>query len=67
MTGEVCIANIGPKQRRIRLYVGLTSVAAGLALALILVVAPLPRWARLLAALPLWSGLVGILQFREKT
>jgi hypothetical protein len=63
---EVCIANIGPRQRRVRLLIGL----AGLAVAAVIVAASLlsghvpGRW----GALPfVFAGLVSVLQHREKT
>lgn len=67
MTSDVCIANIGPRQRRRRLWMGVAFLAAGAALAVGLTAAPLPRIARLLAALPFWTGLLGVFQYREKT
>jgi len=64
---EVCIANIGPKQRRARLrlgLVGLTAAALVAAWPYLLGSDPAGRW----WSLPLvFGGLSGILQHREKT
>lgn len=67
MEPSVCIANIGPRQRRARLRFGLVMAVvtvAALAAALLL---PVPRAARLLVFLPAWMAALGILQHREKT
>jgi len=63
----VCVANIGPRQRRIRLAFGLAM--AGIAVALLVAVPALglPRTARLLVFFPAWLAALGILQHREKT
>jgi hypothetical protein len=64
---EVCIANISTDERRKRLFFGLVSLLAGLALLALMVAL---RWNRLyrLALLPLFIGATyGYFQWREKT
>ncbi len=64
---DVCIANIGPKQRRMRLYFGLAAfVCAGILLA-VLIAAGAPWWARLLTFLPATLGAIGFWQFKDST
>jgi hypothetical protein len=65
--GEVCIANIGPKQRQMRLTFGVIGVVAGLAVLAGLIASGLPVWARL-AAFPIFlMGAIGFWQWRDKT
>lgn len=67
MTGEACIPNIGPGQRRRRLRFGLAAWAvAGVALGALLLLDAGRGW-RLLLALPFWAGAIGFFQHREKT
>jgi len=65
--GEVCIANIGPKQRRMRLYFGIAVAVAGVAFAAFVVLTGQPVWARLLAFLPFSAAALGFFQYRDKT
>lgn len=67
MSGEVCIANIGPRERAKRLRLGLlmAAVAAGWIGACALL--DLPRAARLLVFFPAWMAGLGIFQHMEKT
>ena len=67
MSGAACVPNIGPRIRRRRLAGGLLALAGGVVLLGALALAGAPRAARLLAALPLWAGILGILQARERT
>ncbi len=64
---EVCIANIGPRQRRIRLVLGLLGLTAAALVAgapFALGLDPTLRW----LSLPLvFGGLQGVLQHLEKT
>jgi hypothetical protein len=63
----VCIANIGPKERRRRLNGGLVSLAIGIGIIVVLLVTGASRPARLIA-LPFFYGFAaGYFQFREKT
>ena len=65
--GMVCIANIGPKERRRRLRFGVITLAVTAVIATVLVVSDLPAFWRLLLFLPLASGASGFFQWREKT
>lgn len=67
MTGAACTSNIGPCQRRRRLVTGLVAAAASVLALAALLAADAPRLTRLLAALPFWAGVLGVLQHREKT
>ena len=67
MSGEVCVVNIGPRQRRLRLLAGLAGLGAGAALLLVLLTLDVSRVVRLVAVPPMWAGLLGVLQYREKT
>ena len=64
---DVCIANIGPQQRRIRLLLGLGALGGAalvVAAPYVLGLDPLLRY----ASLPLvFGGLQGVFQHREKT
>lgn len=64
---EVCIANIGPRERRKRLTFGLALSALGVGLTVALVVADVHRLWRLGLFLPFWAGALGVLQARENT
>ena len=66
-SGDVCIANIGPRQRQRRLVFGLVALAIAAALCAWLIVEDAPRWWRLLVILPLFGAASGVLQYREKT
>ena len=67
VTGEVCIANIGPKERQRRLMVGVVGLIVGMALVAALIVTGAPLWTRALAFLPFVGGAFGFWQYREKT
>ena len=67
MEGEVCIANIGPKQRRARLLGGVVAAVATLLFAYLLVSFGLPRVARIAVFLPAFGAALGFLQYKEKT
>ena len=67
MSGEVCVANIGPDQRNQRKRLGAATLAAG---ALLFVLAPtlgLTPWSHGIAALLLYGGFTGIFQARAHT
>lgn len=66
-SGEVCIANIGPRQGQRRLVGGLVALAIAAALCAWLLASDAPRWWRLLLVLPLFGAASGVLQYREKT
>ena len=66
-SAEVCVMNLGPSGRRTRRNSGLVALAAGLLLAVVLIVAGSPRLVRLLVVAPFWIGLAGLLQARGGT
>lgn len=66
-SAAVCIANIGPRERRKRMTFGLTLLVAGGVVAVLLIGFQADRLWRLLLFLPFWAGAVGVLQAREKT
>ncbi len=64
---EICIANIGPKQRRMRLNFGLVAAAAGVAFVAVTAFTGLPAWTRLAAFVPFFGAALGFFQYKEKT
>ena len=66
-SAEVCVMNLGPNGRRARRNGGLVALAAGLLLAVVLIVVGSPRLVRLLVVAPFWIGLAGMLQSRGGT
>lgn len=66
-SATVCIANIGPRERRKRMRFGVALLTVGAALAVFLWVLGAHRPWRLALFLPLWAGAIGIFQAREKT
>lgn len=67
MEPTVCIANIGPRQRRARLRFGLLMAVVTVAGLVAAQVLELPGPVRLLLFFPAWSAALGIFQHREKT
>ena len=65
--GDVCVENIGPRERRRRAVFGLLALAVGLALAAALVLAGAARAWRLVLFLPFAGSAAGFLQAHEKT
>ena len=65
--GQVCIANIGPRERRQRLISGTVMLALGICIAAVLVVSHLPALWRLPLILLFYGGASGVFQWREKT
>lgn len=65
--GEVCIANIGPRQRAMRMRFGVVTLLAAVVLAggLAWVGVGMP-W-RGFVLLPFWAGAAGVFQAQEKT
>ncbi|HET7854061.1 MAG TPA: hypothetical protein VFM04_06365 [Candidatus Methylomirabilis sp.] len=59
--------NIGPKEERKRLIMGIATLAAGLGIAAGLIVIGVDRWWRLGLFLPFWFGALGIFQALEAT
>jgi hypothetical protein len=64
---SVCVPNIGPAGRRRRLLTGVVMLTAAAAGAVWLVAADMPRPWRLMLALPILLGLLGVLQARDRT
>jgi len=65
--GQVCIANIGPRERRRRLTSGIVILALGVGIGAVLVISHVPPLWRLLLFLLFYSGAAGVFQWREKT
>jgi hypothetical protein len=63
----VCIANIGPRERRKRLIFGTVSLALSVVIAAALVLRGVPIGWRVGLFLPLLSAALGFFQWREKT
>jgi hypothetical protein len=64
---EVCIINIGPKERRKRMISGVVSIAIGVVAAFALYRFSMNAYWRLLLFLPFASGATGYFQARDKT
>ena len=63
----VCLANIGPRQRRFRALLGVALALVGAVAAAVLVTGDLSRWARVLLFVPFYGAALCVLQAREKT
>jgi hypothetical protein len=64
---DICIPNIGPKERRRRLSGGLMALALAVVIGGVLFAVGAGRWWRL-ALFPLfYAGMAGVFQWREKT
>jgi hypothetical protein len=63
----VCIANIGPRERRKRLIFGTVSLALSVLIASALVLRGVSIGWRVVLFLPLMSAGLGFFQWREKT
>lgn len=66
-SAEVCIANIGPRQRQRRARLGLWSFGAAAIIVTPLILTGVAREWRLVAALPIWFGAYLWVQAREST
>jgi hypothetical protein len=64
---DVCIPNIGPRERRRRLIGGVGLFVLGAMAAALLIGFGAGRAWRIAVFLPLWGGALGLLQVREKT
>jgi hypothetical protein len=64
---EVCIPNIGPRERRRRLIGGGCLLALGAIAAALLLGFDARRAWRIVVLVPVWGGALGLLQVREKT
>jgi len=65
--GRTKLANIGPKETRKRLLMGVAMLAMGVVLAIIFTHAGVNRWWYSVLFLPFWMGILGISQARKKT
>ena len=65
--GKVELANIGPKETRKRLLMGVTMLAVGVVLAVIFTHAGVSRGWYSALFLPFWMGTLAISQARKKT
>lgn len=59
--------NIGRNERRKRFQFGIMMFVVSAILMAILFIVDANRWFRLLTAIPLWLGGIGVFQSREKT
>jgi len=59
--------NIGPREERKRLIMGIATLAAGIGIAAGLMVIGVDRWWRLGLFFPFWLGALGIFQALEQT
>ena len=64
---DVCIPNIGPAERKKRLWAGAVILSLAVIIALALAFAPLDRAWRLLSFVPFWAGATSLFQVYEKT
>ena len=67
MVGKSKLANIGPKETRKRLLIGVAMLATGVVLAIIFTRAGVSRGWYSILFLPFWMGTLGISQARKKT
>ena len=65
--GKAELANIGPKETRKRLLMGVAMLAMGVVLAVIFTHADVSRWWYSVLFLPFWMGTLAISQARKKT
>ena len=66
-TGEVCIANISLKERRMRLIAGVIPFCIGVVVLAVLVLSGVDRWWRLPLLLVFAGAASGFFQWRDKT
>ncbi len=66
-TPEICIANIGPKERTKRLNFGIMGFAAGAIFVIATLALSMPLGLRAFAFLPFAAGAFGFWQYKEKT
>jgi hypothetical protein len=61
------VANIGPRERRRRLILGVVTLAVGVAAVAALIIGGAGRGWIVLAVVPFWVGALGLVQARERT
>ena len=59
--------NIGPKESRKRLILGVVMLAVGIGIGTALIFTDLNRWWRTILFFPLWLAALGFFQAKEKT
>lgn len=62
-----CAVNIGSKERQKRLISGIMMLTLSVGILVALVATDVNRWWRLALFLPLWMGMVGFFQAKERT
>jgi hypothetical protein len=67
MVAEVCVPNIGPRERRKRLYAGFVYLGVAIIALVIMMATGTSRAYRLLLFLPFWAAGTGVFQYLEKT
>lgn len=67
LEGEVCVANIGGRQRGLRLGFGVIMGVAAVVVTAVLLATGAPKPARLFVAPLYWLAAIGILQYRGRT
>jgi fatty acid desaturase len=66
-SGDQCITNIGPRERRRRLLSGVVALGIALSAFALLAATGVDRWWRLLLFLPFAAAASGYFQARDKT
>ena len=67
MDASLCIANIGPLERRKRLVFGVTTLAVSIVISFLFVFYRVPPVFRLPLFVPLFAGALGFFQARDRT
>ena len=67
MDAAVCIANIGPQERRKRLVFGITALAISVVISFLFVFYGVRPVFRLPLFVPLFAGALGFFQARDRT
>jgi hypothetical protein len=67
MDASVCIANIGPRERRKRLMFGITALAVSIVISFLFVFYGVRPLFRLPLFVPLFAGALGFFQARDRT
>jgi hypothetical protein len=63
----ISVINIGPKETRKRLVMGVVMLVVAIGTAVPLILAGADRWWRLGLFLPFWLSALGLFQVKEKT
>ena len=67
IVGKAELANIGPKETRKRLLMGVAMLVVGVVLAVVFTHAGVSRWWYAALLLPFWMGTFALSQARNKT